>query len=300
MRRLLLAVLAVLSTGGYAFPDAIRKGYPNCGTCHYSPLGGGPQTPYGKGVGSEIFPTWKGLVLDPSEHLLYGADARRLVMTGREPLIMQAEAHLGVTARGATMVGTVNPDGPIGLWGAYRYKGFNVRLGRFKPAYAIQYDDHSVPMLGNFKNAPTNNIEISAASRLGEIVVTRILGDSRFGRFGYVLVGRDELAATANLFAGKACKAGGTIVGSALDSVRRAFHAQCSLSRSLYGMGEWTAANRFALVGYELFKGLHVRFTSFGPESNYRLGMRWVPIPGLELTGELEQQRAFLVTHLWF
>jgi hypothetical protein len=290
--------LAVLSTGGYAFPDAIRKGYTNCGTCHYSPLGGGPQTPYGKGTTADIFPTYRGLVLDPSEHLVYGTDVRRLVMTGSKPILMQSEAHLGATAKGATIVGTVNPDGPIGLWASYRAKGFGVRLGRFKPAYAIPYDDHTVPMLDNFKNAPTNNLELYAANGWGEAVVTRILGESRFSPQGYILVGRDELAGTANLYLGKRCKAGGTIVGSAMDSARRAAHLQCSFSSRLYGMGEWSK-ERFGLIGYEMFKGFHVRFTSFGPESNYRIGIRWIPIPGLEAVAEFDKARAFLVTHLW-
>jgi hypothetical protein len=299
----LWATVALLTApASYAFPDAIRKGYNNCGTCHYSPLGGGPQTPYGKGTAPEIFPTWRGLVLDPSENLIYGADARRLVMTGREPFLMQEEAHLGVTAKGATIVGTVNPDGPIGLWASYRYKGLGVRLGRFKPAYAIPYDDHTVPILGNKKNYENNNIELELRNRKGEIVITRILGNSRFSNSGPVIVGRDELAGTANLFLGKRCKSGGTIVGTAADSVRQALHVQCSFNSELYGMGEWSLdqGDRFGLLGYEILTGLHVRFTSFGPESNYRIGLRWIPIPGLEATGELEKERAFLVSHLWF
>jgi hypothetical protein len=301
MKRLLLAVLAVMSTGGHAFPDAIRKGYTNCGTCHYSPLGGGPQTPYGKGTAPEIFPTWRGLVVDPSEHLVYGMDARRLVMTKREPFIMQEEAHLGVTAKGATIVGTVNPEGPLGLWASYRYKGLGVRLGRFKPAYAIPYDDHTVPILGNKKNYENNNVELELRNRRGEIVITRILGNSRFSYSRLLIVGRDALAGTVNLFAGKRCKGGGTIVGTAADNVRRALHIQCSYNSELYGMGEWSdQGDRFGLLGYEILTGLHVRFTSFGPESNYRIGLRWIPIPGLEATGELEKERAFLVSHLWF
>jgi hypothetical protein len=301
MKRLLLA-LAVMASTARAFPDAVAKGYNNCGTCHYSPLGGGPQTPYGKGTTADIWPTFRGLVLDPSEHLVYGADARRLVMTGREPLMMQQEAHLGVTDKGATIVGTVNELGPIGLWASYRYKGLGVRLGRFKPAYAIPYDDHTVRMLNNFKNAPTNNIELTAANRWGEVAVTRIAGNRfmRVGFVGRVGVGRDELAGTANLYLGKRCKSGGTVVGTAVDSVRQAWHLQCSFSKRLYGMGEWQAADRFGLIGFELFQGFHARFTSFGPDRNYRIGVRWIPIPGLEATAELEKEQAFLVTHLWF
>jgi hypothetical protein len=50
--RLAILVLLALAPAGMAsaLPTMIRIGYTGCASCHYSPQGGGPLNPYGKGI----------------------------------------------------------------------------------------------------------------------------------------------------------------------------------------------------------------------------------------------------------
>ncbi len=298
-----LGLLCGLAWGSaFGFPDAIRRGYPNCGTCHFAPLGSGPLTPYGKGTSGEIFGSYE-TDTPTSETLIYGLDIRRLVMTESEPILMQTEAHLGITAKGISIVGSVNEKYPQALWASYRREGLSVRIGRFRPSYAIPYDDHTVSMLSNGKAALSNTAEMAWATGLGELVVSRMVGDSRYSEGSVLLIGRDDAAVTGNIYLGKRCKAGATALGSGRDRYTYAGHIQCGITSQIYNIGE-VSKNRdfFSLIGWEALKGFHLRVSSTGTPlvQEHRIGFRWLPIANLEMIGEATKDRLFLVSHLWF
>lgn len=50
-RTLVVGAIALAAAApAFALPTMIRLSYTGCATCHYAPQGGGPLTPYGKGI----------------------------------------------------------------------------------------------------------------------------------------------------------------------------------------------------------------------------------------------------------
>lgn len=56
MNRILLIIFLCLPSLAEAYPSYISKGYTNCGSCHYSPIGGGMTNSYGSAAQSATFP----------------------------------------------------------------------------------------------------------------------------------------------------------------------------------------------------------------------------------------------------
>ncbi len=135
---LLATVLVVVPKAAHAYPQFVAKSYTNCGTCHYSPTGGGLVNAYGHATLEAMFPNvievealerlreWlpKGNVTGYADdgtralQLDVGLDARLLFLqaptqqNGRNALLvipMLAEAG-GVLAYGPLLAyGTVTP-----------------------------------------------------------------------------------------------------------------------------------------------------------------------------------------------
>lgn len=199
---LAISLLAGLSTQAVAFPELTRHRYTSCTSCHVSPNGGGALTPYGRSLSREILSTWGteregeplhgllpkawGEALENSK-LRVGGDAR-WVQTHRDTLLarqgqffyMQAQAEVAwdegpwVLALSVGKIEDPRGKGNFLLVGS-RYYGmlrFNerdsVRVGRFAPAFGINFADHTLSIrraLGMGPEIDRNTIE---GSSIGE------------------------------------------------------------------------------------------------------------------------------------
>ncbi len=173
-----LPALLFVGTSLRAEPIFLTKQYNRCTACHYSPVGGGLLTPYGrslsrqelsttgkgdpalqpvKGKGEEAF-LW-GLLGDSLGPVNVGIDVRPSHLslgfgdsgTDRN-LWMTADVLAAWRSHGWTVYGEFGRQPRIGgtKWDSYEYwvgyqseKGLGFRAGRFLPAYGIRLADHT-------------------------------------------------------------------------------------------------------------------------------------------------------------
>lgn len=163
-----------------AYPEFTRVGYSHCFACHYSPSGGGLLRPYGRGLSNEISTmSW-----EDADHLdfgvtnynfpIFGGDIRTLnkkdrdnfnsyIMSGAVSTILQLNKY-------TFAVGQINIEKPINI--DDEYDGIDVsnnnhyvlissgqsfyRVGRFRPAYGLNVDDHSLQIKRELGIYPNN------------------------------------------------------------------------------------------------------------------------------------------------
>ncbi len=160
-------------------PMFLSKQYTRCTSCHYSPTGGGLLTPYGRSISltelstatpadpqATVAPDGEqaflfGLFGDRLGPLNLGVDLRpsRLELqfpggaTSGSNLLMTADVDAAYQANGWTAYGTVGrqPGPPSASLVSYEHwvshepdgDGFGFRVGRFLPAYGINFADHT-------------------------------------------------------------------------------------------------------------------------------------------------------------
>lgn len=202
-RRISLAGLLLLSSESYSFPEMISHGYNSCKACHLDSSGGGPLTPYGRTIASEILSTWSfgekegeafyGL-FDPRPFGVAG-DFRTLFdryedssvkVTQRFP--MQREVSLTFDpAKNVSFVGSVGLYGPEAVDYEYRRyygkitlgHGIGIRAGRFMPAFGILIPDHTKSTRELFSQGDESlNLEVSWTAKYLEVFLTRIAGSN--------------------------------------------------------------------------------------------------------------------------
>lgn len=173
LSRVFLALALLFPQLALAYPDAIRHGYANCTTCHFSPGGGGLLTQYGRSVSREVFSTWgyeneeqplHGLVKFPEwlgTQIVVGGELRyirvkRSNVTEAESFLMQAQPRLGLQYKNfkvAAAIGEIkNPrtSEKIELalpeiYGIYSARDdLHFRIGRFQPVYGLRLPDHQL------------------------------------------------------------------------------------------------------------------------------------------------------------
>jgi hypothetical protein len=181
LRPLLAAGLGLAAVPLAAEPMLLSRQYNRCTSCHYSPTGGGLLTPYGRSLTRQELSTTgrsaggaaAAAATRPSgeEAFLFGAlgDALGPVdlelntrpshlriegpgFTSDRDFFMNADLEAGWRAHGWTVYGEIGrqPLSTSTRVDSYAYwvshetdKGLGFRVGRFMPAYGVQFADHT-------------------------------------------------------------------------------------------------------------------------------------------------------------
>ncbi len=196
--RVLLIFVVLQSSQSFSFPENVRHGYSNCGSCHVSPTGGGVLNEYGRRSGEDFMFTWAseneadfahGAVKLP-EGLHVGGDFRFLSLAKDNRITrsqlgfpMQADLELAyqLTDRLTVAAALGSYDGEIQSRRHYlMYQAtdnFYVRAGRFFAAYGIYTPDHAVltrKVLKFNEGQETLNAEIGYLNEKFELIVDAI------------------------------------------------------------------------------------------------------------------------------
>lgn len=194
MIRAALLLLALSGVAG-AWPQNVRLGYPNCGTCHVSPSGGGALNGYGKGTAPE-FATWTvSKHQDVDTPIISGGDLRYLWLKREgadgsvyeDRFLMQADLELGVAWKQLTFVGQYgqyyaqprSKEASFKHYALWTHKSFTARAGKFTPAFGINHDDHTLPgrnAVGFSSRNPSYNLEMGWGNEVITIMPTLIFG----------------------------------------------------------------------------------------------------------------------------
>ncbi len=199
---LLIGCLSFLTASQvYAFPEMVKKDYPNCMSCHRSPSGGGILTPYGRELSKELLSRWgqEGEsafaygVFKPPEFLSFGGDIRFLQDYKNNQLIrkadfffMQIDLETAVQYQALSAIGTIGLDledkSLISRRHYFLYHLndiFCLRAGRFLPAFGINTPDHIITTkrgIGFDQATETYNVEVSWVGERINIYATGIFG----------------------------------------------------------------------------------------------------------------------------
>ncbi|MBC7659335.1 MAG: hypothetical protein H7249_06475 [Chitinophagaceae bacterium] len=197
----------IASKPASAFPEMVRKGYPNCVTCHVSPAGGGVLTDYGREISKDVLATWsaekengvaEGLVTLP-EVLKLGGDIRRLQTYSNTPsykagrwFLMQANVEAAVVTEKITVDASAdydigNPDNKSDdKWTSRRHfisgqisDEASVRVGRFQKNYGLGVADHTVQIrrgIGWDEGTETYNAEFNYIAETFSVAATYVDG----------------------------------------------------------------------------------------------------------------------------
>ena len=149
----------------WAFPENVRHGYSNCGSCHVNPTGGGVLSEYGRRSSEDFMFAHSepneadfanGLIKVP-QPLLIGGDVRFLSLyrdngVTRSKLGFPMQADVEVAAK---ITEALTLDASLGIYdsegGARRFyalfqpnEAFYTKVGKFFPAYGILMPDHAI------------------------------------------------------------------------------------------------------------------------------------------------------------
>jgi hypothetical protein len=197
----------------FAFPEMIRYGYVNCGSCHISQTGGGLLNDYGREIVREKLALFKSKDEKSKEHLFaYGAlsdtplqktlqaggDFRSVYYYRNDPNIrlaktvfMQGDLEFAHTlAKKLTLDATLGIEQPVPgqnvsfiarrHYAQYALNDvFNLRIGKYFPAYGIKTPDHISLTRGPLQlgdNFESYNIEANFINDEWSFFVTGILG----------------------------------------------------------------------------------------------------------------------------
>ena len=199
-----LCLMAVATGRAFAEPMFLTKQHSRCGTCHYSPTGGGLLTPYGRSLSHrELSTTGDRSGVDPKatsethgeEAFLWGAlgDTLGPVHLGIEmrpshleysfggfddgrSLWMNADLVAAFRVSDWTLYGEIGrqPVSPGAEIDSYEYRvgrqpeaGIGFRVGRYLPAYGVRFADHTFynrAYLGFEKHDQVYGLEVSQAT----------------------------------------------------------------------------------------------------------------------------------------
>jgi len=213
--KLLLGLLLLVSSVGWAFPENVRQGYFSCSSCHVSSTGGGLLTEYGRRTQEEFMATWAkekqadfmfGAFKLPSS-LSLGGDVRFLsvktdnqVTTTQAGFPMQADLEVGWNPIDSfTLVATFGAYSAKSdmrrYYAKYQFdENWMLRIGQFYPAFGIQHPDHSLftrRLLGFDERQENRNAELGYVSEKFEVIFDAIIGGTdegqQFRETGYSL-----------------------------------------------------------------------------------------------------------------
>lgn len=208
LSKISLIVLLFWAGHAHAFPDLVRHGYASCSACHISPSGGGLTTAYGRSLSKELLSTWGAegeeqflYSVTPPEWLNVGGDVRAIqtyvdntTATLKKFFVMQSDLEGAVSYKKFYVDGTVGtqggPDGTADrnqYLSRRHYVGFrptdetSIRVGRFMPAYGLNFANHTVVTRTNLgfdesRNTETDNVETSYSGEKLDLFITAILG----------------------------------------------------------------------------------------------------------------------------
>lgn len=201
------ALLFLVSTLVWGYPEMIRYNYVNCTSCHVAPNGGGVLTPYGKVLAGEVVSSWGtetegqflwGAVELPN-YLNVGGDIRYLQLytdtanarTARF-IFMQADLEAAIGTDKIRFVGTIGksgnpgPNNEEGGIVSRRHfvqynpaEGFAVRFGKFYKTFGINTPEHTLVTkkgLGWDQDTETYNLEGAYLGEQWDLFVTGVLG----------------------------------------------------------------------------------------------------------------------------
>ncbi len=326
----LLLTLAFMAGYAMAYPEqGVRLGYGGCNSCHVSPTGGGVLTNYGRSLSGEMA-TWA--PWDESKILVdqvaVGGNSRYALLktpSGTRKFVMQQDLELALR-----LAPTVWVDASYGQYGAVRERqarrnfvlwtpteNVSLRAGRFFPAYGIMTPDHTTATrqgVGFGEGDETYNLEVSAHSALGEIVVTDTFGGDEnvamTKRDGYLVRAQQPgFAARATAYVASKAYAGASYWyhSDALNDtlVAGPFIAYAP-TRSLYLLAEadrrkvMSTSTREAtppvdvawlLAGWEAYRGVHLRTTAeYDKSPRYGAAIQLLPTTHTEFIAQAKYQ----------
>ncbi|RYZ69002.1 MAG: hypothetical protein EOP09_08480, partial [Proteobacteria bacterium] len=202
-----VSLTALLCEQASAFPEMIRKGYPNCTTCHVSPAGGGVLTDYGREISKDVLATWSGAKENQFAHgliplpevLKLGGDIRRIqtyidtpaYKTGRW-FLMQANLEAAVVTSRFTAAASADYDiGNPGTdsddeWTSRKHyllgqitDEASVRAGLFLKNFGLGVADHTVQIrrgIGWDEGSETYNAEFNYIAESFAVTATYVGG----------------------------------------------------------------------------------------------------------------------------
>lgn len=184
-----LGLLSFLSPNSFGFPETGRRGYLSCGTCHYSPNGGGLLTAYGKTIAGELYSHWKpqNNNLEREDELPWwqvGGQLRLMQSVQDSRLrqrarffVMQAELEAAIRDESWAIVTSLGawrpvdaPSSQLGLYSRNHYglwhinENWLLRGGHFRISHGLGLPDHKALIyesLGWTHSHETYNLELS-------------------------------------------------------------------------------------------------------------------------------------------
>jgi hypothetical protein len=358
--RVLLLLLVFWAHGAWAFPELIRHGYAQCTTCHVSPTGGGVLTQYGRQLSAEVLSTWSSPGEEQFLHspvgqkladkgILVGGDVRGIATHYKDPnqeenkqFFMMADiegAYQTDHFTGVISIGRINNAGDGGIHGDFdstEYYGlikftdeFNIRAGRFSPAYGINVPDHTVvtrQMLGGVW--PRHEFDTVEGSYLSEHWT--VIGTAAQSAPGSRVTSQEtvrSLNVSYNLL--NSMRVGGSYWegrGPKLDRHMYGPNAILGFTSRFYNMTEIDFDQQsghngtfgFTQLAYEVHKGVtpylqYQREQTNNSDSStlaqtYGVGVHFYPRPHVEISGELDRihsyalwsDMAYLLAHYYF
>lgn len=327
MNKLALLLLLVTSPLS-AFPEMFRHGYQTCSTCHISINGGGALTTYGRNQAEEILSTFSytgesnpgHINYELPEWLIVGGDVRYVNMVSESVekeriyrhIPMQRDLELGVNYHGfiATVsFGIYNDKTSESRRHYLFYKVsdvFSLRGGKFIPAYGLSQADHTSynrNPLGLGQGAESYNVEASASTSFGQIIVTSIEATKTQDEKGKAIYTEENqgYALRATLFALKTLQLGASWMQMTTDTKRGGF-MQASYGKWLYcGLDVNEVEDLDRTMGFysygkcsaEAYKGINFTY-----ENNYSkgdglsarnnsVGVDFFPRPHFQFLGKL-------------
>jgi hypothetical protein len=324
--RIVLAIGLALAAGtASAYPEMIRHGYQNCGSCHVAgSAGGGATSAYGKTAGSDFLPMLKsGQLPEAPEWLGYGFNYRYLNDTRQSagvrqhihfPMATEGELAL-MPLPGLTLAASVGVYGPEQVqeyrtsYAMAKWTYASVRAGKFRPSFGINDQDHTLYVRSALQlgeGAEKYGAEGVIKTKWGELIATHAVGDSATLEMsksqGYRLTNPEQKRNYARLtaYTSRTSQVG---VSMRTDEHRVdawGLHALAAYDSWLYGALEadqiLSTEREYATylkIGVEAVRGLHVLLLHESTTEKQRAGLafQWFPVNGIDIL--LKANRTF-------
>ncbi|MBC7533669.1 MAG: hypothetical protein H7318_19050 [Oligoflexus sp.] len=291
---LLFSASLLLPQKAAAFPEMVRKGYPNCVTCHVSPAGGGVLTEYGREISKDVLATWSGEKENQFLHgavklpeiLKIGGDLRRIQTYVNSPqfetgkwFLMQANIEAALVTERVTVDASAdydigNPDTKDDdVWISRRHfvlgqisDEASVRVGKFLKNFGLGVADHTVQIrrgIGWDQGSETYNAEFNYIAEKFAVTTTYVGGRPDDNE----VISEKGVALTGSYFIEPAYKIGASFFSgkSNDENTRTIFGPNWSLGfkKIAYWLGEFdllsqAPKNGKKTIGYVSFNKLGI------------------------------------------
>lgn len=192
----------------------------------------------------------------------------------------------------------------------WRKNVFSLRYGKFYPNYGIMTPDHTrkiraYHLIG--RGQETLNVEGSVVGKYGEIFFTSILSDFNLKENYGLFLNQDKsgYAAKWALYAGEWAKFGYSYM--VIETIRTKRISQGPFIEAGYA-GWYLLAQQdyhenldvyLYELGYEVFKGFQV-YQAYEGDDKRIYGVKWYPIPHVELLAEKRDKTILGMFHYYF